>query len=288
VSEGAARPSRSPAGPMRRVVVLGLGEAGAAIAGDLSAAGTVQVDGYDPGEVATPAGVVRHDDPRAAVAGAELVLAVTSAAHAADALAQVVGDLSPDTIYADLSTSAPGLKRQLAGAVADTGAGFTDVALMAPVPGRGIRTPALASGPAAEAFVAVMRPLGMPVEAVGGEAGQAACRKLLRSVVMKGLAQLLVESLAAAEAAGVADETWDNLVAQLSSIDRALVRRLVTGTGPHARRRLHEMEATIELLGELGVDPVMSRATATRLGQIADDPTSVPRPPPDVEAGEHP
>ena len=111
-----------------------------------------------------------------------------------------------------------------------------------------------------------MRPLGMPVEVVGSEAGQAATRKPLRSVVMKGLAQLLIEALRAAEAAGwLAAETWDQPAAQLSEVDEALLRRLVSGTPLHARRRLDEMEATVELLDELGADATMSQATTARL-----------------------
>jgi hypothetical protein len=57
------------------------------------------------------------------------------------------------------------------------------------------------------------------------------------------------------------------VVAQLTAADETFLRRLVTGTGPHALRRLHEMEATTELLTELGVDPVMTRATVASLGQ---------------------
>jgi hypothetical protein len=45
----------------------------------------------------------------------------------------------------------------------------------------------------------------MPVTPIGGEPGDAAARKLLRSVVMKGLGTAVVESLAAAEAAGCAE-----------------------------------------------------------------------------------
>lgn len=254
---------------LTRVCVLGLGEAGAAIAADLAALPQAEVHAYDPGEVATPAGVIRHDDPGAAAAGADLVLAVTHAAHAAAALDQVLHALPAGAIYADLSTSSPALKRQLAGIAAAAGVGFVDVALMSPVPGTGLRTPALVSGAAADGFVALVAPLGMPLETAGDEAGQAAARKLLRSVVMKGLAALLLESLRAAEAAGLAAETWDNLVSQLSSIDEALVRRLVSGTGAHALRRLHEMEATVELLTELGVEPTMTRATATSLRRLA-------------------
>lgn len=254
---------------MTGIAVLGLGEAGATLAAGLVAAGYA-VAAFDPAAPDTPAGVERRDDPASAVAGADLVLAVTPASAAATALESALAALRDGAIYADLSTSSPAVKRGLAvTAAAAAGVGFVDVALMAPVPAHGLCTPALAAGGAAQAFAATMRPLGMPVEVVGPEPGQAATRKLLRSVVMKGLAQLLIEALTAAEAAGVRDETWANLVAQLTSVDEELVDRLVTATERHAPRRLEEMEATIELLGDLGVDATMSTATAKRLSRQA-------------------
>lgn len=261
-----------------RACVFGLGEAGSLIAGDLAAAG-VEVHGYDPAGVATPAGVARHDDPRAAARGADLVLGITAAADAPTALAQALDAIPRGATYADLATASAALKRRLAASAAGAGLGFVDVALMSTVPGTGLRTPALASGPAAGAFVAALAPLGMPVEHAGDEAGQAATRKLLRSVVMKGLAALVIESLRAAEAAGLAGETWDNVVAQLTAADEALIRRLVTGTGRHAARRVHEMEATVELLADLGVEPTMTAATAAQLRGVASDPSTVPAPP---------
>jgi 3-hydroxyisobutyrate dehydrogenase-like beta-hydroxyacid dehydrogenase len=263
---------------VERAAVLGLGEAGALIAADLAAAG-VEVGGHDPADVPTPAGVKRHHDAADAVARVDLVLAVTSAAHAAAALGDTRDAIPPEAIYADLSTAAPAIQRELAGIAGAAGVGFADVALMAPVPGTGLRTPALASGPAAAAFVAAMSPLGMPVEHAGDEAGLATTRKLLRSVVMKGLAALLVESLQAAEAAGLAAETWDNVVRQLAEADEALVRRLVTGTPRHAKRRIEEMDATAALLADLDVDPKMTEATAETLRRIAADPSLVPEVP---------
>jgi 3-hydroxyisobutyrate dehydrogenase-like beta-hydroxyacid dehydrogenase len=146
--------------------------------------------------------------------------------------------------------------------------GFADVALMSIVPGNGLRTPALATGPAAAALEAVLAPLGMPIEAVGEQAGDAATRKLLRSVVIKGLAALLIEAMHAADAAGCADETWQNLVDQFTAADGPFLRRMVEGTDPHAVRRLHEMEAAAELLADLGVDPVMTRATVENLRRV--------------------
>jgi 3-hydroxyisobutyrate dehydrogenase-like beta-hydroxyacid dehydrogenase len=255
--------------------VFGLGEAGSLLAGDLAAAG-VEVHGYDPAEVATPEGVVRHHEPRAAVARAGVVLGVTAAADATTALTQALDAIPPGAVYADLATAPPALKRRLGAIARDAALGFADVALMSVVAGSGLRTPALASGPAASDFVATLVPLGMPVQHAGDEPGEAATRKLLRSVVMKGLAAVVVESMRAAEAAGLAGETWANVVGQITAADEALLRRLVTGTGRHAARRVHEMEATAALLSELGVEPTMTDATTTHLRRIADDPSLVP------------
>ena len=251
-----------------RIALFGLGEAGAAIGTDLAAVGA-EVHGYDPAEVATPAGVRRHSDATSAVADCHLVLAVTAAADAPTALKQALDAIPSGAVYADLATSAAGLKQRLAADAAAAGLLFADVALMSPVPGKGLGTPALASGPGAGAFVGMMAPLGMPVELAGETAGDAATRKLLRSVVMKGLAALVAESMQAAHAAGFADETWTNIVGQITAADEGLIRRLVDGTGPHAVRRLHEMEASADMLDELGVEPVMTRSTVESLRRFA-------------------
>jgi 3-hydroxyisobutyrate dehydrogenase-like beta-hydroxyacid dehydrogenase len=254
---------------MIRVAVLGLGEAGSALAADLVAAG-VDVHGFDPGDVATPPGVTRHPDAASAVGDVEVVIAVTASANAEAALLDALPAVAPGTVYADLSTGSPGSKRHLDELAAAAGVGFADVALMAPVPGRGLRTPAVASGPAAARFVEIIHPLGMPVEYDGDFTGNAATRKLLRSIVMKGLAGVLRESMEAAQRAGLADETWSNLVDQLTNADEVLLRRLAEARGSHALRRVEEMEAAEQLLVELGVEPTMTRATVASLRQLAE------------------
>lgn len=254
----------SPLGRPLRIALFGLGEAGRLIGADLVAAG-VTVSGFDPAPVATPSGIERHDDPAAAVAGVDVVAAFTPQADAATALAQARGAIPPGALYADFSTSSAGVKRQLAAVAASRGLAFADVAMLSIVPGNGLRVPALVSGPGAARFVATFRPLGMPVDELVGEAGDAATRKLLRSVMMKGLAAVIIESLRAGEAAGCRDWLWANLVGELTAADELLVARLVAGTGQHAARRLHEMEAAADLLDELGIDPVMTRSTVESL-----------------------
>jgi 3-hydroxyisobutyrate dehydrogenase-like beta-hydroxyacid dehydrogenase len=111
-------------------------------------------------------------------------------------------------------------------------------------------------------FADFMSSLGVLVEVVGPDPGAAAARKLLRSVFMKGLAASVLESLAAAEAAGCADWLRADIAATLRDADESLVDRLVGGSKHHAVRRSAEMEAAAELLRELGVEPRLAQAAA--------------------------
>jgi 3-hydroxyisobutyrate dehydrogenase-like beta-hydroxyacid dehydrogenase len=261
-----------------RIALFGLGEAGSLIGADLVVAGA-EVHGFDPAEVPTPVGVRRHSEPRAAVSAVDAVLALTAAAHATDALTQALEDIPRRALYADFSTSGRELKQQLAVMATNRDLAFADVALMAVVVGRGLRTPALVSGPGARDAVALLAPLGMPIEHAGDEAGMAATRKLLRSVMIKGMTAVLIEAMQASAAAGLAEETWTNIVGQLRSADEVFLERLVAGTGPHATRRLHEMEAAADLLVELGVEPLMTAATVESLRRIERGTMDLPRPP---------
>jgi 3-hydroxyisobutyrate dehydrogenase-like beta-hydroxyacid dehydrogenase len=247
------------------VAVLGLGEAGGRLAADLVSVG-VEVRGYDPSTVSPPEGVERTGDPGSAVFGSTVVLALTTASTALAAAEAARTGLRTGAIYADLNTTSPALKRDVAALVGGAGAQFADVALLGPVPIRGLGTPALASGPGAQAFAEVFGPLGMPVEVVSDHPGDAAIRKLLRSVFMKGLAASVLESLRAAEAAGHAG--WlEGEIAEV--IGEPLRERLVEGSRRHAVRRLDELEAARELLLELGVEPRIAAASAAVLAELA-------------------
>lgn len=253
-----------------RVAVLGLGEAGSLLSSDLVRYGD-EVHGYDPSPVPTPPGVRRHARAEGAVAGCDLVMAVTPGSEAGAALSGVIDALGEDALYADLSTASPALKGELAAMAAGRGLHFADVALMSAVPGRGLAAPALASGTGAGQFADLINARGGGVDVVGPRAGEAAARKLLRSVVMKGIAALLIESMQAAEAHGESGWVWGHLVDQLTSIDVALMERLLFDTISHAERRLEEMTAAQEMLRGLGVPAEMTAATVARLRRLAEE-----------------
>jgi 3-hydroxyisobutyrate dehydrogenase-like beta-hydroxyacid dehydrogenase len=240
------------------IAVLGLGEAGSRLAADLAAAGA-EVRGYDP----DPGRGGTAGSAEEAVTGADVVLSANAASAAVAAAESALPALADDAIYADLNTASPAAKREVAEIA---GARFVDVALLGPVPEKGLGTPALASGPGAEAFAAAMRPLGMPVDVVSDRAGDAAEMKLLRSVFMKGLAASAIESLDAAKRAGHAD--W--LRGEIEEvIGEPLLDRLLAGSRRHATRRVDEMDAARTLLLDLGVEPRIAAASAELLAELS-------------------
>lgn len=252
---------------MTTIAVLGLGEAGSTIARDAAAAGA-RVRGFDPARPA-PEGVEPAADPVAAATGADVVLSVNSAIVALEVAETVAPVLEPGRLFADLNTAAPALKRAVAAAVEGRQARFADVALLRSVPGGGIATPSLVSGTGAAEFAAIFRRLGMPVTEIGVTAGEAAARKLARSVFMKGLAAALDEALAAGERLGC--EAWlrRDIETTLSAADAGLVRRLVEGSRVHAARRIDEMAAAVAMLEELGVEPRTAAASEAWLRSLA-------------------
>jgi 3-hydroxyisobutyrate dehydrogenase-like beta-hydroxyacid dehydrogenase len=246
------------------IAVLGLGEAGSLLAADLLAAGAA-VRGYDPA-ISRPGGLTGKDGFTAtrseaqAAAGASLVLSVNTSKAAVAAFEAAIPAIADGTAWADLNTASPGLKRQLAALGERHGIPVTDIAMMAPVPGKGLKVPMLASGDAV-ATAGLLNRLGASVEVLDGPAGLAATRKLLRSVFYKGMAASIVEALEAARAAGLEEWLHEHIGEELAKSDAATVDRVVAGTRQHAVRRGAEMAAAAAMLDELGVPPLMAEAS---------------------------
>jgi 3-hydroxyisobutyrate dehydrogenase-like beta-hydroxyacid dehydrogenase len=150
-------------------------------------------------------------------------------------------------------------------------AAFVDVAMMAPVPPLGIRVPMFLSGPGAERLAPILQRFGTPADVVGPTAGDAAARKLTRSVFFKGMSAAVWEALEAARAAGV--EAWlrSDIARTLAEANAGTLERIVDGTRKHARRRAHEMSDAAALLDQLGVPSTIARATAASLERIVTE-----------------
>ncbi len=247
-----------------KIAILGLGEAGSRFANDLVKRG-VTVSGYDPlpRYVLEPAVKLASSNAEAAQ-GADIVLSVNVSAMSETVAAEVVAVLQPGQLYAELNTASPATKRAVAAIVQPSGALAVDVAIMAPVPPKGILTPFLLSGPGAALFAEMLRPLALDIVVLTDAMGEAATRKLLRSIVYKGVAAVIGEAVAAGRSLGLEPYIREQIRSVIGGNDD-LIDRFLEGSKTHALRRSHELEAVVDMLDGLHIDPVMSSATLTSL-----------------------
>jgi 3-hydroxyisobutyrate dehydrogenase-like beta-hydroxyacid dehydrogenase len=256
-----------------RIALLGLGEAGSAIAPGLSA--HTRVTGFDPAWTERPVDFTVAKTPTEAVAGAHVIIALTAAVDAPGALRSVLGHTADGAIYLDLSTGSPDLKRELAETATAHGLVFAEGVLMAPVLRLLVRTPVLAAGPGADQVAELLSACGMDITSLGGKVGEAAARKLLRSIVVKGLTALMVESLRLAQTQDMGEWCYDHLVDTLTELDGDMIRKLLDGTALHSVRRVAEMEAAVQMAEGAGEPATMAQATAEVLKSVSD--RGVPR-----------
>jgi 3-hydroxyisobutyrate dehydrogenase-like beta-hydroxyacid dehydrogenase len=107
----------------------------------------------------------------------------------------------------------------------------------------------------------------MQIEAVGDRIGQACAVKMIRSVIVKGVEALLLESLTAAEKAGVTERILDSISGTFPGIDwRETATYYIGRTQQHGARRVTEMKEAAATVESLGLEPVLSRAIAQTIG----------------------
>ena len=249
------------------IAILGLGEAGSCFANDLAEMG-VNVVGYDPVplRVLHPNVRLAASNPEAA-AESDIILSVNLASVGEQVATEVLPVLRAGQVFAEMNTASPQTKKNVEKIITQSGAETVDVAIMAPVPPKGIKTPFLISGPGAAKFEETLIPFGLDITIVSGQVGEAATRKLLRSVVYKGFAAVMGEAVAAGKVLGLEDY----IRAQIGSLiggDNAMIDRFLEGSKTHALRRTHELDAVVAMLIDLQLEPVMSQATLKSLQNL--------------------
>lgn len=252
-----------------RVAVIGLGEEGALIAGGLAAAGLDVVGfGFAGAQIAdVPNAAVpiaaRIED---AVAGAALVISITAPAASRKVAEQVAPLLEPGAVFADLNTGTPALKRKLAELFAD--GSFADVAIMRPVPGLAEKTPMCAAGTGAARFIELLKPFGTSIEYVSAVAGEAAARTLLRSILAKGIAGVLIDTLWAAESMGLQKWAYQEILDEFDSSTSETAKDYLSGTAQHIKRRQIEMMDVVEMLNDTGYESNMVSSVEANYSRI--------------------
>lgn len=216
-------------------------------------------------------GIVTSADVAEALNGAEWVFAAVSGSQARSVAAVVVA-LGPRAAwYLDLNSADPEEIRTAAGLVQPLGWRFLDGGVMGPASLLGHRTPMVLSGAQAAGAGRTLSAAGFDVRVVGEHPGQASALKLLRNLIGKNFAAVVIEALLAAELLGLR-QTMEEYVLEALQMDQPRVRvdRWVSGTVLHAARRLTEQATSADLVERAGGFSPMTRGTCALLSSIVD------------------
>jgi 3-hydroxyisobutyrate dehydrogenase len=264
-----------------RIAFIGFGEAGQTISRGLLGDSKPAIRTYDilfgqPGgapleAAARSLGVAPARDHADAVRGADLVFLAVTASSSLQAAKSCLPGLSQGLLFLDVNSVSPQRKIETAALVAPTGAAYVDVAVMAPVAPYLHKVPCLIGGPGAAALAPRALALGMKMELVSAEVGQASAIKMFRSIVVKGLEAILVESMTASSEYGVEAHVLASLQETFPGIDwERLSGYMIERVVSHGARRAAEMREVAATLEGIGLEPTMAAASAARQQWIAD------------------
>lgn len=263
-----------------RIALIGYGEVGKILAEDLRAIDHV-VTAFDL-ELASEAGESMKKHARSygvtlgeshadAVRQAELVVSVVTASETVEAARASAGALRPDAFFLDFNSAAPRSKIAAAAHVIGGGGRYVEGAVMAPVPPHRLRVPLLLGGPDAARLAPVLDRLGFTARVASAELGVASAAKMCRSIVIKGLEAMLIESLTTARHYGVEDAVLASWHQTFPSIDWAkqaayAFQRVIE----HGDRRSEEMREVTVTVHDAGLEPWAAVGTAESQAWMAD------------------
>ena len=265
---------------MSDITLIGYGEVGRILAEDLRAAGhAVQAhDCRQHGEAgsalrehAAAHGVLLAATHADAVRGAALVISAVTASQAVPVARACAPGLAAGCFFLDVNSASPGAKIEAAAVVNAAGGRYVEGAVMTSVPPCRIKVPLLLGGPDAAALAPMLEALGFAPRVASERLGVASATKMCRSVMIKGLEALVIESFTTARHHGVEDAVIASLRETFPGIDwerqaAYFFQRVIE----HGRRRSEEMREVAVTVREAGLDAFSADGTADRQAHIAD------------------
>ena len=264
------------------IALIGLGEVGRVLAEDLADGGTgATLSAWDIAFGDPDSRAARNasalpiriaTDAVDAAQSAGLVISAVTAANDLYAARDVAAALATGTWFLDLNSASPAQKQEVAALIDEVGGRYVEAAVLSPIHPKRIGSPLLLGGPHASEFVETARSLGFSgVEFFAPTVGPASATKLCRSVVVKGLEALLMESMLTARMWGVEKPVLDSLSNLLPAADWAeLAEYMIRRSIEHGERRSEEMTEAASTVRDADVDALMATATARRQAWASD------------------
>ena len=201
----------------------------------------------------------------------DLVISAVTAANTLAVAQEAAQYLRAGTVFLDLNSASPGTKVLAAQAVEAVGAHYVEAGVMTSVPPHGIRVPMLLGGPQAQTMALRCKAMGMDATAVAPTIGVASAIKMCRSVMIKGLEALVIESYTTARAYGVEAHVLPTLAETFPSIDwEKTGGYFFSRVAQHGKRRAEEMRECATTVREAGFASTMAQAIAEKHQWVAD------------------
>ena len=269
---------------IERIGIIGYGEVGKTFStGLLGQAGVAGIGVWDlklaPQAVtcealrahAAQAGVQAHGSMQSLCGAGGLLISAVTASSTLAVAQEAAPLLRPGTLFLDLNSASPGTKQQCAALVEAAGAHYIEAGVMTSVPPYGIRVPMLLGGARAAQLAPVLAAWGMDARPVSERIGVASAIKMCRSVMVKGLEALVIESYATARVYGVEDHVLPTLAETFPGIDwPAQGAYFFSRVVQHGQRRAEEMRESAQTVREAGFEPWMASAIAGKQQWVAD------------------
>ena len=263
-----------------RVGLIGYGEVGRILAEDLRTQG-LAVSAYDLklGTTADAAirahavqnGVTLAGSHAVLASQTDLIISAVTASQAVPVAEACASAVRPGAFFLDFNSASPGAKTRAAGLVDAGGGRYVEAAVMTAISTYRIRVPLLLGGASAAALQPLLVTLGFDATVASDKLGVASATKMCRSVMIKGLEAMVIESFTAARAYGVEDQVVASLVETFPGIDWEkqggyFFHRAIQ----HGRRRSEEMLEAAETVREAGLETWSAAGTAARQNWVAD------------------
>ena len=173
--------------------------------------------------------------------------------------------------FLDFNSASPGAKQRAAAMIDGAGGRYVEGAVMTSVPPHRIKVPLLLGGGDAASLAPLLVELGFAARVASDKLGVASAVKMCRSVMIKGLEAMVIESFTTARAYGVEDAVLASLKETFPGIDwekqgAYFFQRVIE----HGRRRSEEVREVAETVREIGLEPWSAQGTAERQAWMAD------------------
>lgn len=261
--------------------LIGYGEVGAIFAAGLRIGAGAAVSAYDKKFNAAGSGqealvacarqqVLASRSMSELLIGQTFVISAVTASATLEVAEEAARHIASGAFYLDINSASPDTKRRCAAAIEAAGAHYVEAAVMTSVPPYGLRVPMLIGGPHAQTACAMLAALGFDVTVADDRIGVASAIKMCRSVMVKGMEALVIESLVSARKFGVEERVLASLAETFPGIDwPQQASYFFSRVVQHGKRRAEEMRESARTVGEAGLEPWMPEATANRHDWVA-------------------